>query len=673
MKKFLLSVVALALAGSAMAGSLGLRASQSKPLPNKHFTAVEAVEATGVASGLKAPSRAGEASMPYSLAGTPKYAVALTFSDASGQGINPAGMEFAMAAELSAQVATKYAGSKITAIRFYTSNNALKVNAITSGNVFLCSDFASQQMINVTPFSGITKKCVTEVTVPLSAPYTLEAGKSVNFGYSFTIKSTADKYMILDGINSGNTDGGWFATKNSSGAWQWQNLAELGVSSYGSFCIAAIIEGDNLPQNEVVLLGSQLPNTTEAGKPFQYLIAVNNQASNTVTSVDVRTTIGTEAPVTSTVQLENAIAYNQQSMAIVTASYPATGVNLPVKIEVVGVNGNANKSTANANSSYLLSLPEGAGYPRNVLVEEATGTWCGWCPMGFVMMENLKAKYTDGSVVRVAVHGKDAMSAVAYNTFISKYVSGYPSAFFNRWTEMSPGDSEGIDDVITYLKSFPSPAKIEFTAEYNTSDKKMYFDVNSTFALNFNNAAGDYRLFAILTEDKVGPYVQQNYFAGEAYSPESGDWNTKGAEVSMLFDDVARNLYQFAGVISSVPVTAIEAGNPYNYKFSCTASKIKVLDNSYAAIGLLNTKTGEVEQIVMKPYQQLSGVKEVVADKAAASVAVEGNTVSVAGAAAQVYTVAGAMVATIADGASAQLPSGLYIVKAGSTVKKVAL
>ena len=46
---------------------------------------------------------------------------------------------------------------------------------------------------------------------------------------------------------------------------------------------------------------------------------------------------------------------------------------------------------------------DGAGYERKVVVEELTGTACGWCPRGLVGMKMLRDLYGD-RFIGVAVH-----------------------------------------------------------------------------------------------------------------------------------------------------------------------------------------------------------------------------------------------------------------------------
>ena len=55
------------------------------------------------------------------------------------------------------------------------------------------------------------------------------------------------------------------------------------------------------------------------------------------------------------------------------------------------VNGNENNSSSNTAKANVAVFSK--GFDRNLLLEEATGAWCGYCPAGMVMMENIKKTY----------------------------------------------------------------------------------------------------------------------------------------------------------------------------------------------------------------------------------------------------------------------------------------
>ena len=74
---------------------------------------------------------------------------------------------------------------------------------------------------------------------------------------------------------------------------------------------------------------------------------------------------------------------------------------------------------------------------KMVIGEEATGTWCQWCPRGAVFMDQFETKYNqfwEG----IAVHNGDPMTVVEYDSGIGAFIGGYPSAIVDRGTEVDP-------------------------------------------------------------------------------------------------------------------------------------------------------------------------------------------------------------------------------------------
>lgn len=63
-------------------------------------------------------------------------------------------------------------------------------------------------------------------------------------------------------------------------------------------------------------------------------------------------------------------------------------------------------------------------YPRRMVMEEATATWCGWCPQGIVAIDGLKRDFPD-NFLAIAIHGNgDKMAYIdEYGLQVrSKYV-----------------------------------------------------------------------------------------------------------------------------------------------------------------------------------------------------------------------------------------------------------
>ena len=71
-------------------------------------------------------------------------------------------------------------------------------------------------------------------------------------------------------------------------------------------------------------------------------------------------------------------------------------------------------------------------YPRRMVMEEATATWCGWCPRGIVAIDGLKRDFPD-NFLAIAIHGNG--DKMAYVGEYGLNVYSYPSAFLNRKEE----------------------------------------------------------------------------------------------------------------------------------------------------------------------------------------------------------------------------------------------
>ena len=60
------------------------------------------------------------------------------------------------------------------------------------------------------------------------------------------------------------------------------------------------------------------------------------------------------------------------------------------------------------------------------LIEEYTGTWCGWCPRGFTGMEMLRETFGE-DFIGVAIHNQDPMAVLTTSQYPSN-IQGFPSA-----------------------------------------------------------------------------------------------------------------------------------------------------------------------------------------------------------------------------------------------------
>jgi hypothetical protein len=226
--------------------------------------------------------------------------------------------------------------------------------------------------------------------------------------------------------------------------------------------------------------------------------------------------------------------------------------------------------TLTANVSGLTFLPT-----KRVLIEEATGTWCGWCPRGSVYTELVDQTYP-GSALVVAVHNSDPMANAAYDAGMGNLISGYPSGLVDR-TDI---DIDPLDFESSYLDRVNDipPADVNVAATFDASTRLATITISTLVAGELN---GDYRLNAILVEDTVtgtgSGYNQVNYYSFQsnniALSGAGHNWQTEPDPVlaaNMEYHYVGREILGgWDGAMGSLPAS-LTANSSYSYTFNYT-------------------------------------------------------------------------------------------------------
>ena len=177
---------------------------------------------------------------------------------------------------------------------------------------------------------------------------------------------------------------------------------------------------------------------------------------------------------------------------------------------------------------------------KAVIVEEATGTWCGWCPRGAVALERFSAKYP-GKFIGIAVHNGDPMVVAAYDNGLG--ATGFPNAVVNRGTFVDPGQVEA--PFISLIQQ-PSFAIVEQGAAWDPDTRKLDISMKVTGLFNLNQ---NYKVNVALTEDGVtgtgSGYAQANYYSGsqDLIDIHGVNWRDLPATIpasDMVHDHVAR-------------------------------------------------------------------------------------------------------------------------------------
>ncbi|MCH5302716.1 MAG: C10 family peptidase, partial [Prevotella sp.] len=228
-------------------------------------------------------------------------------------------------------------------------------------------------------------------------------------------------------------------------------------------------------------------------------------------------------------------------------------------------------------------------FPRKIVMEEATGTWCGYCPYGIAAIESMKEQYPD-NFIAIAIHGEDEMTPTeSYNPFLSM-VNEYPTSHINRsyWYYPQPFNLNGMKD--------KGIAMIKAGAEF-TAGNQVEINTETTFGFS-NNGSTEYRIAYVVVEDNVGPYQQANYLSNPSAADNPNDlmnwWVHQGTSVETIYNDVARTIYDYDGIANQLPRTITE-GETYKCSYTLTLpNNIKDAGNVKIVTLLLDTSTGEI-------------------------------------------------------------------------------
>lgn len=548
-----------------------------------------------------------------------------------GRGKNFA--EFAM--RIPAEHLEAYKGCRISAIEYFTprpfTNDAHKEDV---EYVFITSrgkDYITKQSVNTIRGQWMR--------IELDQPYTITGEDLfVGIGRYHALTAWWTNEDIAD-------DGLWVRcmgndTSHGMVPGRWDKNA--GISDWNHpLPIRALIEGDNLP-DDIVIASVQTQEGENSAKTKQQAMAASTATETTAPKVDTANgyftyEIGSDgkyyapqpsqpektvtARAESTGKKAVSIKVRNRSMRTVrqiTFDTYVDGVQqqpvtidtyLPTNWEDNVTIDLPNLAGRNHNMSFIVSDIDGKPddvpfnswgevnyatnpttyFPRRIVMEEATGTWCGWCPRGMATIEQMSKKYPD-NFIAIAIHDDFEMRVGnSYNPFLDM-VESYPSAYINRKEKIDPWpfDIEDMKD--------KGEAKVTTQARC-LSAKEVEVESETVFGFSDSETA-EYRLAYVVTEDNVGPYMQSNSYSNPTAEDNPNNlmnwWVHQDSRVKMTFNEVAREIFDYNGVEGLLPRGVVE-GETYKTKYTLTVpDNVKDLSNVRIVTLLLDTRTGEI-------------------------------------------------------------------------------
>lgn len=546
--------------------------------------------------------------------------------------------------EITPDIATNLAGNTLTDISFCA---CIQSASTKPGNIFISENLEGDPVISqdVTIKNGYKNGYAEVQTVTLDTPYVIKEGVGFVFGYTVTKCSSSDYPLGADEGGSSpfsgtsevyDTKGDLLTSVNLSNdghnLFLYANTIGEKKTIYDVYAVNALSFGD-----------FSLPVVSMFDGKIDVPAIINNIGSNPVTSVGFSYSLNGAEEVSGTVDTE--VPGETKAIVNIPVEGVSSGKNNVVEIAVTSINGN---EMTIKNRLKFLAI-EGEGYERKFVVEEGTGTWCGWCPRGIVGMEAMAEAHPE-KFIGIAVHSGDVMAVSSYNSFLSKYFSGYPSCIVNRDPNYNIDPSqENLEAAYELWISQPAPVDVDFVVTKTSLGFNVTVDASTVFA--FDDANATYSLAFVIIEDGIKG-VQTNYYAGGSYG-EMGGWQNKGSEVAWTYLDTARDIFDVYGISKSIP-TSVEKGVSYEYQRSLNMRNVKNIENTSVVALVLDKTSGTILNAKKVKYADYADPKE------------DGiNDISAdASAPVEYYNIQGVRM----DGDN--LPSGLYITRQGNKVQK---
>lgn len=445
--------------------------------------------------------------------------------------------------------------------------------------------------------------------------------EGVYVGYSFTITkatSNPDKFPVMFDA----------ACKDPSTlllAWDNEPFGDYS-DQFGALGIQIYLSDVNIAE-EYAYFGDIAYPLTAPGKTYTFSVPVYSDASNAVSEIEYTVDVDGNTE-THTAQLNIPAGIAKKGKVDIDIVGPAAIGTYEVKLQITKVNGKENSCTDIKTITFnnLERVPV-----RSTVVEEFTGTTCGWCPRGLAGMDLMKETYPE-KFIGIGLHQYDNTDPMYIANYAKLGFSGAPSCMIDRKSgDIDPYYGTGstiLDDFEAY-NSIPADVEIiDLKAIWTNEDKKSV-DLESSLAFLID---GKYSVAYVLTADDVystkSNFKQHNYYysnnptgdplidqfcRGGEYGQSSFTWH---------FNDVAlAGSYKSNGSLSTDALETATAGSTQTNAFTINMPTKQALldalkyDKIYAVAIVTKNSTGEIANAfrtrVLTADEYAEGIKTV--------------------------------------------------------------
>jgi len=247
-----------------------------------------------------------------------------------------------------------------------------------------------------------------------------------------------------------------------------------------------------------------------------------------------------------------------------------------------------------------LTTSEANAQIKNVLLEQHTGAWCGWCVDGTVMMDEILELYGE-QVIGVKVHGGDAME-IPEQSIIGNALglTGYPTGSVNR---KDFGGSVFLSRNVwkascEYEIQQKARAEVDcfYTLDRATRIVKIQVMANIAESMDL-----PLRFNVFIVEDDVtgvgSGYDQHNYISGRAGWEDHPYYDQPSTLYGYHHMKVVRKMLGGAwGVPGGLP-ESVRAGEFYTYEFESEIDQAWKIDDLFF-VGMLQADAEGNKEII---------------------------------------------------------------------------
>ncbi len=502
------------------------------------------------------------------------------------------------------------------------------------------------------------------ITYTLPEAYAL-TGDSIYVGYTFTVDEAKESAKTPVSLTTESYQGGYYIYSSTTYI-KWKFYRNYGSTAMRLLLGGADAVGGDITDNDTRAYGV-------INKETGLSVQLKNCGAEGIKSIDYSYELDGKTG-TEHYDLTDAVPPYFLAKRIIEIPMPAVAQKgtYPVKFTLTGINGQAYANGTQHESTLRIYSRD---TKHRAVLEEYTGTWCGYCPRGLVGLEVMNRLYP-GDFIGLSYHNADPM---CINNTASQYpsnISGYPAAFLDRIYETDAyyGNSSshfGIDEFWLAVCKTSSPVSVDVEAAFN-ADAKTIAAKATVASVDPERTIGckvEYVLLADSLHGEGKSWLQSNYYGGEAGvernypEPEFAKFYTDQSVAGLYFPDVVVYSTYFTQEQQSLPETLVE---DQDYATTFTFDTDKVLN--YQDNPIIQDKHNlRVVAMVIAADGSILNAAQCKVDAAAvdAGISVAKRNVQTANDSEAIYTLSGTRVSKLAP--------GLNIVKTqdGRTIKVI--